>query len=576
MASSIRDSKEHAYLQIKEVLGQKGYKILKSNTVIILNTKDLTVAQAEKLLFTDALIPHYSESVPVINATREINGNLSITLQQVDDPLTCVNGGTMLQYTIHRRLNQATFTLIKTLPQSIQDMISVFLATNEQSMTLALKDALSSNPEVVRSCCTENATPLEVALVLDSPLLAVALLKLTTEEERLQGIKQLLARYPKACPQILELFFKVDERHLSLGNVAGITARPPQAPKCDLRFFVHEFRRVLKETPNRTFVIKDTAYANDIKTIEEVCQSLMELFDNIDQDRYVSGAQFVDLKDCYSVIRDALTHVLLHLQQASQVDAPAVYREKVVDIVTELVYAVNQCFTQYTDTSLKLYLKYCLNIESTAETFIYKDLLEYRTTIVEGMGGESYVYQPQGVHANRHIRRVIAERAQLMDRALINGDVEGDIQLGFVNNEVPADEIIIASFFKKYSSQSIFSYIRESLGDLRKRTLFIDWAKTHLKDAHPARATYKAHKKTLVTKQQALLAEVLASSKTLDQAASELAQLKKELDIASGPNKQDLDALKEDETNALLTWLEESPFALILALMRLQVLTFRV
>lgn len=457
---------------------------------------------------------------------------------------------------------------LRTMPGQLEEKIPL---ENCDIACTKLQTLVETTPDLARLCCTPTSTPFEIALALGDYRLLSTFMGQLTEKQCIAGVEVLVSKYPHSLSSVINFLFDVDEQHLAFGNLSRMDAGPPAVESNDLDEILKRYKNITSCDENG--ISPDEVHASTALFLQRVK----------DEEVFLGTPQHGTpaLKEQYRLVRDAITHVLLHLKKSEN---EAGYDKKVLDICKELAYAGNQCFIQYRATALMLYNKYCLEIAPTAENTLMHHLQQLRGILVEGMTSEVYVNQHQSVHAVQYFKRVLARPLQLVDRALFDQQFPFDGS-GFVNFEIPDFEVVSRSFYARYRPSVIFEYIQESLADERIRSLYLDWAKVQLKAYIPGRDEYKAKKVALQQKQDEIIKKMLKdvdslTNDVLVQYKNELQELAYKLSVESQFNSTFVESAKADMQYAANDWfLDEKTLApkhlpILLILIKQKVLKF--
>lgn len=475
-----------------------------------------------------------------------------------------INGNTPLTLALNSGHFDVAKVLLRTMPKPLVDKVTL---QKSHKVAAHLQTLAEANPELARNSCTPTSTPFELALLLGDRKLLLTFMRQLTEQQCLAGVEVLLTKYPHSCSTIVDFLFQIDNQHLAFGSLSRMDAGPPAIKQANLDDILARFTAV--------------SAGQDEQTANAVGYFLTQVKNEV----YFTGTPQPGtpaFKEQYALVRDAITHVLLHLQKSE--NEPG-YNAKVLDVCKELALAAYACFIQYRATALMLYNKYCLQVAPTAENAILQQLQELRGILVEGMTSEEYVSQPQSVHAVQYFKRVLGKSLQLADQALFAEELPFDGS-GFKNYQIPPVEQVSYSFFTRYRPSVVFDYITGSLADERMRSLYLTWAKVHMKTSVPGRDEYKAKKAALQQKQNELITKMLKSD--VPPAADEYMQYKQQLvelaqQLAVEPpyNSTYVESAKADMLHAANSWLLDEvslaakPFPILLMLIQQKVLKFR-
>lgn len=349
----------------------------------------------------------------------------------------------------------------------------------------------------VLSCCSQESTPLECAILLKDTILAKAIMQKLPERLQLQGIEILCNRYPKSVGSILDFFFSVDEQHMFVGNISLFSNLPPKQEPRDLEKLCTKLTEQLTQVcqPDEKLPLDGLTYSRD-----DLCTGIKLFYSKV-KARGVYAGPATDAKQ-YDFVENVLISLAIYLEKFEN---HPLFAERVKDISVHLGVAGSLCFLQYLQTAMSLYNKHLLEVAPSMDNTVLLKLQTLRRTIIEGaMIKESFVEESQSVHSIAYMGRILGKPLQLADRELYADELRYE-RTGFKDSKFPDLKTLLESFYRHYRPSLIFDCIRSALQENSIKETLLDWAKKELKEYFPDKKTYKDNKQALKAKEKEVL-----------------------------------------------------------------------
>ncbi len=356
--------------------------------------------------------------------------------------------------------------------------------TKTQKLSDLIKTLEEKASKIVESGNEVGFNPLEICLLLQSRSLAKSFARLMKPITVFEFIAQAREKYPISSDTILDLFLSLHPSHFHLGHLQY--DKIPEAPT-DVN--IDDYLKIV-DTLNFTDPSKDDYIDPKEIIIDDVSKNPEDLKKRVAKyikkvrEKSVTGMTSDSNKtrdDYYTTIESALKHIFKKIQSSDPASSnPATKHLKLFHVAKELASASGYCSAPYLQVPMKLYRKYCLDLQLSFEDEFYHGLRLQREIALESMCSEPYVKKSQSVHALQHFKHTFAKQLGLFFSK--EGYDDQYKRTGFHDAKIPSKKEMLQSFKKFYRPNQIVDVLLETISDPENKSKYLVWLKSNLNE----------------------------------------------------------------------------------------------